>query len=296
MAPCYCKRSALSATSNLPILTEIEFIKASLQEDVAEGDHTSLACISPDAVRKGVIKAKEDGIVAGIRVAKQVFGLVDPTVKFEPLISDGDAVVYGDRVVAIEGKAISILTAERLALNFMQRMSGIASLTRKFVDLVGDNKAKLLDTRKTTPMFRAFQKEAVHLGGGVNHRFGLYDMIMIKDNHIAYAGGIEQAIKRTHAYLESKGLDLKIEIETASIAEVKEVLRVGGVHRIMLDNYDAATAEKAIGIIDGRFETEISGNVNLNTVAEYAATGVDYISVGSLTHSAKSLDLSLKAD
>lgn len=271
------------------------FIQAALDEDIRDGDHTSLACIPPDKTSKGELIAKESGIIAGIEVSKKVFALVDPDLKTEYFLKDGSHVRKSDKVLLVEGSAQSILKAERLVLNFMQRMSGIATMTGKFVKAVEGFPAKILDTRKTTPMFRYFEKMAVKIGGGENHRMGLWDMIMIKDNHIAYAGGIPQAITAVNDYLKKINLDLRIEIETASIEQVEEVMSFGKVHRIMLDNFTLPKLEKAVRLINHQFETESSGGITLDNVRDYAATGVDFISVGALTHSYKSLDLSLKA-
>ena len=271
------------------------FIRQAIEEDIQTGDHTSLACIPKNKTSKAELIAKENGIVAGIAVAKKVFELVDSRLEVDSFYDDGDVVEKSDLVMLVKGSAQSILQAERLALNFIQRMSGIATLTNRFVQALKGTNTKVLDTRKTTPMFRQFEKMAVKIGGGENHRFGLWDMIMIKDNHIAYSGGIEQAISAVKSYLNKKNLDLRIEIETASIAQVKEVLAVGGVHRIMLDNFKIPELKKAVKLIDKQYETEASGGITLENARDYAATGVDYISVGALTHSYKSLDLSLKA-
>jgi len=271
------------------------FIKAAIDEDIREGDHTSLACIPGDKTSKAELIAKENGIIAGVELSKEVFTHVDSNLDVDVFFIDGGKVKNGDKVLCVQGKAQSILKAERLVLNFMQRMSGIATLTGKLVKAVEGFPAKILDTRKTTPLFRQFEKMAVKIGGGENHRFGLWDMIMIKDNHIAYAGGIRQAISAANDYLKKNKLELRIEIETASINDVEEVIATGGVHRIMLDNFQMPELKQAVTRIDHRFETEASGGITLDNVRDYATTGVDYISVGALTHSNKSLDLSLKA-
>lgn len=271
------------------------FIRQAIEEDVQSGDHTSLACVPKNKTSKAELIAKENGIIAGIEVAKKVFELVDSNLEVDSFYDDGDAVEKSDLVMLVKGSAQSILKAERLALNFMQRMSGIATLTNRFVKELKGTNTKVLDTRKTTPMFRQFEKMAVKIGGGENHRFGLWDMIMIKDNHIAYSGGIEPAITTVNNYLKKNKLPLRIEIETASLAQVEEVLRVGNVHRIMLDNFKISDLKKAVKLINKQYETEASGGITLDNAREYADTGVDFISVGALTHSYKSLDLSLKA-
>ena len=270
-------------------------IADAFREDIRDGDHTTLSTITPDARRKARCLIKDDGIIAGVALAQKIFHHFDPELQIEVLIEDGSKVEYGDIAFYVEGKAQSILTSERLVLNFMQRMSGIATMTHKMVSRLQGLDTKLLDTRKTTPLVRHMEKWAVHIGGGENHRMGLYDMIMIKDNHHDYAGGIEAAIKRVHDYQKEKGLDLKIEVETRNLEEVKEVLRVGGIHRIMLDNMSAADMKVAVKLIDGQYETEASGNINYDTIREKAESGVDYLSMGALTHSVKSLDISLKA-
>ena len=270
-------------------------ITDAFREDIRDGDHTTLSTITPDARRKARCLIKDDGIIAGVALAQKIFHHFDPELQIEVLIEDGSKVEYGDIAFYVEGKAQSILTSERLVLNFMQRMSGIATMTHKMVSRLQGLDTKLLDTRKTTPLVRHMEKWAVHIGGGENHRMGLYDMIMIKDNHHDYAGGIEAAIKRVHDYQKEKGLDLKIEVETRNLEEVKEVLRVGGIHRIMLDNMSAADMKVAVKLIDGQYETEASGNINYDTIREKAESGVDYLSMGALTHSVKSLDISLKA-
>jgi nicotinate-nucleotide pyrophosphorylase (carboxylating) len=266
-----------------------------LEEDVREGDHTSLACIPAEASGHAVLLIKEEGVLAGLPVADAVFKMVDPSLQVEYLMQEGDAMKKGDVAFKVSGSAISILTAERLVLNCMQRMSGIASLTQQYVNAVAGTHAKVIDTRKTTPGIRLLEKYAVTVGGGANHRMGLYDMIMIKDNHVDFSGGIAKAVERVHQYLHAKKLDLKIEVETRNLDEVRQVLEVGGIHRIMLDNYTPELMREAIQLIDGQYETEASGGIKLDTIRSFAETGVDFISVGALTHSAVSLDLSLKA-
>ena len=270
-------------------------IRNALEEDVKEGDHTSLACIPHDATGKAKLLVKDNGILAGIPVAIAVFAEVDSSLEMDIDIEDGTAVKKGDIAFEVSGSAISILTAERIVLNCMQRMSGIATLTNRYVQAIKGTKAKVIDTRKTTPGIRLLEKYAVTVGGGANHRMGLYDMIMIKDNHVDFSGGIAQAIDRTHQYLKSKNLDLQIEVETRNLDEVKQVLDRGGIDRIMLDNFTPEVMKNAVDMIQGRFETEASGGIVLETIRSYAETGVDFISVGALTHSATSLDLSLKA-
>jgi nicotinate-nucleotide pyrophosphorylase (carboxylating) len=272
-----------------------EFIAAALEEDIKGGDHSTLACIAPDVPGKAVLKIKEDGIIAGIDLAQRIFRHLQPDAQFVLLKKDGDRVTKGETAFTVLADVHTILQAERLALNCMQRMSGIATLTNIYVERVKQYKTKILDTRKTTPLFRYFEKEAVRIGGGHNHRMGLYDMIMLKDNHIDFCGGIEQAIDKTNEYLETTGYNLKIEIETRSIDDVKRVLAHGGVHRIMLDNYTPEQLAEAVQLIDGKYETEASGGITLDTIESYAATGVDYISVGAIIHHAVSMDLSLKA-
>lgn len=272
-----------------------DFLKRVLDEDIREGDHTSLATIPASAKGKARLLVKENGIIAGVEVAKAIFKQFDKNLKTEILIEDGEAVKKGDKVLYVEGSSRNILTIERTVLNIMQRMSGIATKTHKLAQIIKPTGARLLDTRKTTPLMRFLEKEAVRIGGGYNHRFGLYDMIMIKDNHVDFAGGIAQAIDKTQEYLKKKKLDLKIEIEVRDLKELQEVLNHGGVHRIMLDNFTPVLIEKALDKIKGRFETEASGGITEDNILEYALTGVDFISVGALTHSVKSLDLSLKA-
>ncbi len=273
-----------------------KFIQNALEEDLKnEGDHTTLASIPARAKDKARLLVKGKGILAGVELAQHIFHAVDPKIKMEVLIPDGSKIKKGQIAFYAEGKSRSLLTAERLVLNCMQRMSGIATKTNRFVQEIKGTNAKVLDTRKTTPGMRELEKWAVRIGGGHNHRMGLYDMIMLKDNHVDFCGGIEQAILKTRKYLKKNKLDLKVEIETRSLDEVEQVLAVGQVDRIMLDNFTPARIKKALKLIDGRFETEASGGITLETIRKYAETGVDYISVGALTHSYNSLDLSLKA-
>ncbi|SIT88835.1 carboxylating nicotinate-nucleotide diphosphorylase [Pontibacter indicus] len=271
------------------------FISQALAEDVGDGDHSSLASIPNDAQNQARLLVKGDGILAGVELAGYIFKQVDPALQVDVLLQDGAEVKYGDVALTVKGKAQSILTAERLVLNCMQRMSGIATYTHYLNTLIAGTKARLLDTRKTTPNFRIMEKWAVLIGGGVNHRFGLFDMIILKDNHVDYAGGIRQAIEATQQYLKAKGKDLRIEVETRNLDEVKEALATGGIHRIMLDNMTPEMMREAVALIGGRFETEASGGITEATIAEVAKCGVDFISVGALTHSIKSMDLSLKA-
>ncbi|AMM52776.1 nicotinate-nucleotide pyrophosphorylase [Rufibacter sp. DG15C] len=281
-----------------PYLTEESiqaFIRQALQEDVADGDHSSLAAIPAAATNQAKLLVKDEGILAGVELAVAIFKQVDPTLRVEVLLQDGTPIKFGDVALTVHGKAQSILTAERLVLNCMQRMSGIATYTNSIVRLIEGTGARLLDTRKTTPNFRMMEKWAVLIGGGTNHRFGLFDMIMLKDNHVDYAGGIKPAIEATHAYLKKLGKDLKIEVETRNIDEVRQALEVGGIHRIMLDNFPVEKLKEAVELIGGRFEVEASGGITEKTIRAVAETGVDFISVGALTHSNRSLDLSLKA-
>jgi len=272
-----------------------EIIEQALKEDIGDGDHTSLATIPPESKGTAQLIAKEDGILAGIHVAEKVFNKVDPSLKFIALMQDGAFVSKGDVVFKVQGNSASILSGERLALNFIQRMSGIATFTRKLTEQIIGTKAILLDTRKTTPLLRELEKYAVKSGGGENHRMGLYDMIMIKDNHIDFAGGIAKAIDAANSYLVEKGKKLKIEIEVRNFKELQEVIEHGGVDRIMLDNFTPGDLKKAVEIINGKYETEASGGINMQTIRTFAETGVDFISVGALTHHIKSLDLSLIA-
>lgn len=271
------------------------FIENAFREDVGDGDHSSLSCIPADAMGKAQLIVKEDGIIAGIEIGKQVFAHLDKGIIFNQLIKDGSRVKKGDIAFTVSGRVHSILKAERLMLNIMQRMSGIATKTDEYCAKLNGLKTKVLDTRKTTPGMRILEKMAVKLGGGVNHRIGLYDMIMLKDNHVDYAGGIKNAINNANKYLADTGKDLKIEIELRNLNELKEVIETGGVHRIMLDNFDITTTHKAVEMIGGRYETESSGGITIDTLRDYAECGVDYISVGALTHHIKSLDMSLKA-
>ena len=271
------------------------FIENAFREDVGDGDHSTLSSIPADAGKKARLIVKDDGVLAGVQMAKRVFEYYDPELEIEIFIEDGSVVRKGDIAFTVNGKARSILTSERLLLNIMQRMSGIATYTHYLAGLIEGTGAKLLDTRKTTPGFRMMEKWAVAIGGGHNHRFGLYDMVMLKDNHIDFAGGIEKAIHSCRTYLARTGKDLRIEIETRTPAEVEEVLRVGGVDRIMLDNMSPALMTEMVKLIDGRYETEASGGITEKTIRKVAETGVDFISVGALTHSYKSLDLSLKS-
>lgn len=270
-------------------------IDQALQEDIGDGDHTSDACIPATAIGKAQLLVKEQGVIAGVALAQRIFHRVDPMLHVDIRIHDGSTIALGDVVLTVQGRSQSILKAERLVLNFMQRMSGIATRTHQLVQLIEGTSAKLLDTRKTTPLLRELEKQAVKLGGGHNHRFGLYDMVMIKDNHIDMAGGLEPALQRMHAHLAHIGKELRIEVEVRSMQELDEALRLGGFHRIMLDNFAPNELRKAVVQIDGHYETESSGGITEATIREHALTGVDYISVGALTHNIKSLDLSLKA-
>ncbi len=272
-----------------------EFVRRALSEDLGDGDHTSLACINEHEKSAARLEVRERGILAGIGVAKRVFELYDSSLEIEILKNDGDSVIEGDIAFIVKGSARSILSTERLVLNLMQRMSGIATKTHQMVEMISHTDAILLDTRKTTPGIRFIEKEAVAIGGGGNHRFGLYDMIMIKDNHIDYAGGISKAIRKTHSYLDANNKKLKIEIEVRSLNELDEVLTEGKVHRIMLDNFSPKEIENVLKRIPQEYETEASGGITEENIVAYAETGVDFISVGALTHSVKSLDLGLKA-
>jgi len=278
---------------NKEFLTRV--IDLAILEDVGDGDHSTLSCIPEDASGRVQLLVKESGIIAGIEVAGNILQRIDPFVKIKYLIKDGVEVQPGDIVFTVEGKTHTLLKAERLVLNVMQRMSGIATETRKYVDCLSGLKTKVLDTRKTTPCARIFEKEAVLIGGGNNHRMGLYDMIMLKDNHIDFAGGIASAIKTTKAYLKENQKDLKIEVEVRNFEELSQVLETGGINRIMLDNFTVEDTRKAVTLINNRYEIESSGNITLQTIRDYAECGVDFVSVGALTHQIKSLDLSLKA-
>lgn len=270
-------------------------VTAALKEDIGEGDHSTLSSISPDAKGMAVLKIKEEGVLAGMNVAKAIFQFQQPDCVFKAFKKDGDNMQIGETAFEVEASVHTILQCERLVLNCMQRMSGIATLTKKYTEKLKGYKTKILDTRKTTPNFRLLEKEAVTIGGGYNHRFALYDMIMLKDNHIDYCGGIEMAIEKAHSYVLTVKPGLKIEVETRTVEDVKKVLAVGKVDRIMLDNFSPAQITEALALINGRFETEASGGINLDNIEAYAATGVDFISVGALIHQARSLDLSLKA-
>lgn len=272
-----------------------KFIKLAIEEDIKDGDHSSLSCIPSDAREKAKLLVKEDGVLAGVELAQVIFTYFDPTAKLDIFMNDGDQMKVGDVAFHVEGNAQAILQAERLVLNCMQRMSAIATKTKEVSKNLEGLKTKVLDTRKTTPLLRFLEKWAVRIGGGYNHRFGLYDMVMLKDNHIDYAGGIEAAITKTNAYLKAKNKSLKIEIETRDLDEVKEVLRIGNVDRIMLDNFSHEDIRTAVELIGDRFETEASGGITLETARSYAECGVDYVSMGALTHAVKNLDLSLKA-
>lgn len=274
---------------------EEKLIELAFAEDIGDGDHTTLCCIPAEAMGKSHLLIKEDGILAGVEVAKKVFHHFDPTMQVEVLMTDGTPVKKGDIAMIVTGKVRSLLQTERLMLNIMQRMSGIATMTNRYVKRLEGTKTHVLDTRKTTPGMRILEKAAVKIGGGVNHRIGLFDMILLKDNHVDFAGGIENAIDRCHKYLDEKGLKLKIEIEVRSFDELKQVLDHGGVDRIMLDNFSVADTKKAVEMINGRFETESSGGITFETIRDYAECGVDFISVGALTHSVKGLDMSFKA-
>ena len=270
-------------------------IKSALAEDIGDGDHSTISSIDANAQGKAVLKIKEDGVLAGMEVAEKIFRHMQADIVFTAFKKDGDAMHYGETAFEVKALVHTILQCERLVLNCMQRMSGIAALTRQYTEKLLPYKTKLLDTRKTTPNFRLLEKEAVKIGGGVNHRFGLYDMIMLKDNHIDYCGGIEKAIEKAYEYAQAKKPGLKIEVETRNIEDVKKVMQIGKVNRIMLDNFTPEQITEALKIIDDKYETEASGGINLNNIEAYAATGVDYISSGAVIHQARSLDLSLKA-
>lgn len=274
---------------------EDKLIELAFAEDIGDGDHTTLCCIPDDAMGKSHLLIKENGILAGVEMAKKVFAKFDPTLTVEVLINDGTPVKVGDIAMIVSGKTRSLLQTERLMLNIMQRMSGIATMTNKYVKLLEGTKTHVLDTRKTTPGLRMLEKQAVKIGGGMNHRIGLFDMILLKDNHVDFAGGIESAIDRCHAYLKEKGLDLKIEIEVRNFDELQRVLNHGGVDRIMFDNFSVPDTKKAVDLVAGRMETESSGGITFDTIRGYAEQGVDFISVGALTHSVKGLDMSFKA-
>lgn len=270
-------------------------IDLAFAEDIGDGDHTTLSCIPADAMGKSKLLIKEAGVLAGIEIAKEIFHRFDPSMKVQVLINDGAEVKPGDIAMIVEGKVQSLLQTERLMLNVMQRMSGIATMTRKYVKKLEGTKTRVLDTRKTTPGMRMLEKEAVKIGGGVNHRIGLFDMILLKDNHIDFAGGIKNAIERAKNYCKEKGKNLKIEIEVRNFDELQQVLDLGGVDRIMFDNFTPEQTKKAVEMVGGRYETESSGGITFDTIRDYAECGVDFISVGALTHSVKGLDMSFKA-
>ena len=270
-------------------------IDLAFAEDIGDGDHTTLCCIPEEATGQSHLLIKEEGILAGERVAKEVFNRFDPTMTVQVLLDDGAHVRPGDVAMVVTGKVRSLLQTERLMLNIMQRMSGIATMTHKYVERLEGTHTRVLDTRKTTPGMRMMEKEAVRIGGGVNHRIGLFDMILLKDNHVDFAGGIGAALDRCHSYLKEKGLDLKIEIEVRSFDEIRQVMAHGGVDRIMFDNFSVDDTRKAVAMIGGKYETESSGGITFDTIRDYAECGVDFISVGALTHSVKGLDMSFKA-
>ena len=270
-------------------------IDLAFAEDIGDGDHTTLCCIPEEATGQSHLLIKEEGILAGVRVAKEVFNRFDPTMTVQVLLDDGTHVRPGDVAMVVTGKVRSLLQTERLMLNIMQRMSGIATMTHKYVERLEGTHTRVLDTRKTTPGMRMMEKEAVRIGGGVNHRIGLFDMILLEDNHVGFAGGIGAALDRCHSYLKEKGLDLKIEIEVRSFDEIRQVMAHGGVDRIMFDNFSVDDTRKAVAMIGGKYETESSGGITFDTIRDYAECGVDFISVGALTHSVKGLDMSFKA-
>ena len=270
-------------------------IDLSFAEDIGDGDHTTLCCIPEDAMGKSKLLIKEDGILAGVEIAKEVFHRFDPTMQVEVFMGDGSKVKKGDVAMIVTGKVRSLLQTERLMLNIMQRMSGIATMTSKYVERLEGTHTRVLDTRKTTPGMRMLEKQAVKIGGGCNHRIGLFDMILLKDNHVDFSGGIANAINRCHECLKEKGLDLKIEIEVRNFEELKQAMDCGGIDRIMLDNFSVEDTKKAVEIVGGKYETESSGGITFDTLRDYAECGVDFISVGALTHSVKGLDMSFKA-
>ena len=274
---------------------EDRLIDLAFAEDIGDGDHTTLCCIPEDAMGKSKLLIKEDGILAGVEVAKKVFARFDPTMEVEVFMGDGSRVKKGDVAMIVTSKIRSLLQTERLMLNIMQRMSGIATMTDRYVERLKGTKTHVLGTRKTTPGMRMLEKQAVKIGGGVNHRIGLFDMILLKDNHVDFSGGIKNAITRCHKYLEEKGLNLKIEIEVRSFDEIRQVMECGGVDRIMLDNFSVEDTRKAVEMIGGKYETESSGGITFDTIRDYAECGVDFVSVGALTHSVKGLDMSFKA-
>ena len=270
-------------------------IDLSFAEDIGDGDHTTLCCIPEDAMGKSKLLIKEDGILAGVEIAKEVFHRFDPTMQVEVFMGDGSKVKKGDVAMIVTGKVRSLLQTERLMLNIMQRMSGIATMTSKYVERLEGTHTRVLDTRKTTPGMRMLEKQAVKIGGGCNHRIGLFDMILLKDNHVDFSGGIANAINRCHEYLKEKGLDLKIEIEVRNFEELKQAMDCGGIDRIMLDNFSVEDTKKAVEIVGGKYETESSGGITFDTLRDYAECGVYFISVGAHTHSVKGLDMSFKA-
>lgn len=272
-----------------------KLIDLAFAEDIGDGDHTTLCCIPEEAMGRSHLLIKEDGILAGVEVAKEVFRRFDPEMQVEVIMGDGASVRKGDVAMIVTGRVRSLLQTERLMLNIMQRMSGIATMTHRYVERLEGTHTRVLDTRKTTPGMRMLEKQAVKIGGGCNHRIGLFDMILLKDNHVDFAGGITNAIDRCHAYLEKKNLDLKIEIEVRNFDELRQVIDHGGVDRIMLDNFSVDDTKKAVAIVGGRFETESSGGITFDTIRDYAECGVDFVSVGALTHSVKGLDMSFKA-
>ncbi len=272
-----------------------QFIISALAEDIGSGDHSTLSAIDPTAKGKAILKIKEDGIIAGLDVATKIFKQVEPNCTIEMYKQDGDAIKYGELAFTVYAHIHTILTCERLVLNIMQRMSGIATLTNKYKQKINAYNCTLLDTRKTTPLFRWFEKEGVRIGGGTNHRFGLYDMIMLKDNHIDFCGGIKKAIDKANQYVKDNNLSIKIEVETRNLNDVQKVIAHSGVDRIMLDNFNTTDLKTAVALINGKFETEASGGINLETIENYAATGVQFISAGAIIHHAVSMDLSLKA-
>ena len=272
-----------------------QLIALSFAEDIGDGDHTTLSCIPETAMGKSRLIIKEEGIIAGVEMAREIFHRFDPTMKMEVYINDGAYVKPGDVAFVVEGKVQSLLQTERLMLNVMQRMSGIATITNEYVKLLEGTKCRVLDTRKTTPGMRLMEKDAVRIGGGCNHRIGLFDMILLKDNHIDFAGGIPQAVSRAQAYCKEKGKNLKIEVEVRNFDELNQVLALEGVDRVMLDNFSVENTRKAVEIVNGRLEVESSGGITFDTIRSYAECGVDYVSVGALTHSVKSLDMSFKA-
>ena len=293
-----CASASVSISSNYMLSTEElvdRLIDLSFAEDIGDGDHTTLCCIPADAMGRSRLIIKEDGILAGVEVAKEVFRRFDPEMQVEVIMPDGTPVKKGDIAMIVSGRVRSLLQTERLMLNIMQRMSGIATMTARYVKRLEGTGTRVLDTRKTTPGMRMLEKQAVKIGGGCNHRIGLFDMILLKDNHVDFAGGIINGIDRCHQYLEEKGLNLKIEIEVRNFDELQQVLDHGGVDRIMLDNFSVPDTKKAVDIINHRFETESSGGITFDTIRDYAEQGVDFVSVGALTHSVKGLDMSFKA-